>query len=173
MKTSRTRWWFGWRPGIRRPRRADFARGAPECVSPTRLDVFAGSSLDDLVPIALDLTLPRSPPGTTMSFAMRARAPSDVARAWSFDDDATFSSPFFPRKEDEDFDASKFSTRRASLSRSGDTAHIHRVVRLAFRSSRRDAEKHATVTALPHVEILGVPADSSASRSSAGAPERL
>ena len=147
-------------------------RGAPECVSPTRLDVFAGSSLDDLVPIALDLTLPRSTPGTTMSFAMRARAPSDVARAWSFDD-ATFLSPFFPRKEDEDFDASTFSTRRASLSRSGDTAHRHSVVRLAFRSSRRDAEKHAAVTALPHVEILGVPADSSASRSSAGARERL
>jgi hypothetical protein len=128
-------------------------RGAPECVSPTRLDVFAGSSLDDLVPIALDITLPRSPPGTTMSFAMRARAPSDIARAWSFDDDE---------------DDAKFSTRQSlSLCHSGDTAHIRRVVRLAFRSSRSsDAEKktHATVTALPHVEILGVPAEYSAAR---------
>jgi hypothetical protein len=113
-------------------------RGAPECVSPTRLDVFAGSSLDDLVPIALDITLPRSPPGTTMSFAMRAaraerhRARVELRRR---------------RRRCEVFDSSKL----VSLSLRRHSAHTTRgapgVQELSARMLRRKARDRHGVAA--------------------------
>ena len=157
-------------------------RGAPECVTPTRLDVFAGSSLDTLRPIARDVALPRSPPGTTMSFAMGARAPRDagIAGAWRFDDvddDAESLGGFFRRASLDERSRSRVA-HHGSCSGSGE----HRVVRVVFRAETggnraafpggRRNKRRPTVMALPHVEILGVPAEA-ASRSSSGAREPL
>ena len=162
-------------------------RGAPECVTPTRLDVFAGSSLDTLRPIARDIALPRSPPGTTMSFAMGARAPRDagIAGAWRFDDvddddDAESLGGFFRRASLDERSRSRVA-HHGSCSGSAGSGE-HRVVRVVFRAETggnraaypggRRNERRPTVAALPHVEILGVPAEA-ASRSSSGAREPL
>ena len=159
-------------------------RGAPECTTPTRLDVFAGSSLDALAPIARDVALPRSPPGTTMSFATGAlsRAPSDVARAWRFRDEDPSPSAQFPSACHDDERVSRVHCGRSSAwedsRRDSDSAESgRRVVRLVFKTERargvsggRRRESPPTVPmALPHVEILGVPAEPAA-RARSGAP---
>ena len=108
-------------------------RGAPESVSPTACDIECGWSLDDMRVVKKNLSIPRTAPGTCMSFSLGkdAKVKSDVAEHWQFDDDVS----------DEPF---------SEITPCG-------VVRVTFRRlNTHSAPDVPPVTALPHVEILGV-----------------
>ena len=182
---TETRWSCGWASWIRR-RALDFTAGAP-VRHPDASGRVRRVDLDTLRPIARDIALPRSPPGTTMSFAMGARAPRDagIAGAWRFDDvddddDAESLGGFFRRASLDERSRSRVA-HHGSCSGSAGSGE-HRVVRVVFRAETggnraaypggRRNERRPTVAALPHVEILGVPAEA-ASRSSSGAREPL
>ena len=153
--------WLG-RPGTPERLLWTTPRGAPEHVSPARVDVLAGPSLDALTPLAVNLALPRAPPGTPMLFALRPRR-SD---AWRFDDGASdvraFAAEAAARAGGALADlwgftqaTSDSNPRRRIGSSRGDTC---RVVTLRFRAANGPGSESRAM-ALGHVEILGAPAD--------------
>ena len=177
--------WLG-RPGAPERLLLTTPRGAPEHVAPARVDVLAGPSLDALTPLAVNLAVPRAPPGTPMLFALRPRR-SD---AWRFDDGAAdvraFAAeaaasaggalaaedrpgpgvpgvpgapgvPGVPGAGSRD----DSDPRRRSVSPQPPC----RVVTLRFRAANGPGSESRAM-ALGHVEVLGAPADAATESSS-------
>ena len=175
------------RPWIRRPRRSDFTARRARVRHPD-----ASGRVRRVEPRypASDRAGHRAAPfasGNDHVVRDGRAAPRDagIAGAWRFDDvddddDAESLGGFFRRASLDERSRSRVA-HHGSCSGSAGSGE-HRVVRVVFRAETggnraaypggRRNERRPTVAALPHVEILGVPAEA-ASRSSSGAREPL